>query len=393
MKIGIDRIGFATANKYLDLEDLAQARNVDPAKYKIGIGQNKMAVADSATDIVSMGINATLEYLEKVDLKQVGLLVFGTESAIDQSKSASLFVKEALNLPNEIRTFEVKEACFGATAGIMIARDYVRAHPNHTAIVIGSDIAKYGLNTSGEVTQGAGAISMLIKENPAIFEFEEGHASFSADINDFWRPNNFKTALVDGQYSTQIYLDFFEKTFSKYLEMKDLEVADFAALTYHIPFTKMGLKANRIALENADEETSARLAANFEHSTTYAREVGNLYTGSLYLSFLSLLENGNLQPDDLVGLFSYGSGAMAEFFAGRLVPGYKVALNKNKHEKLLANRIRLSVPEYETIFTEGLTDLPENIEFVSDEPARNYYFAGQKGYQREYKQSHKKVEL
>ena len=34
MKIGIDRIGFATANKYLDLEDLAQARNVDPAKYK-----------------------------------------------------------------------------------------------------------------------------------------------------------------------------------------------------------------------------------------------------------------------------------------------------------------------------------------------------------------------
>lgn len=387
MAIGIDKIGFSTTNKYLDLTDLAHTRNQDPDKYKIGIGQNKMAVADQSVDVVSLAINATLEYLDEIELSKLGLLIVGTESGIDQSKSASLFVKEALNLPPQIRTFEVKEACFGATAGLMMARDYVRAHPNHTAIVIGSDIAKYGLNTGGEVTQGAGAISMLIKQNPRILEFVDGHASFSEDINDFWRPNNFKTALVDGKYSTEVYLRFFQETFNDFLETQKLTPADFAAITYHIPFSKMGLKANRLAVENADEKTTERLMNNFEISTKYGREVGNLYTGSLYLSLLSLLENGDLHAGDLVGLYSYGSGAMAEFFAGRIVAGFKEQLNQSKHQKLLDERTRLSIPEYEEIFTNSLADPTENEVIKSDDIAGNYYFAGTENYARKYRQN------
>lgn len=386
MEIGIDKIGFATPNKYLDLEDLAHARQQDPNKFKIGIGQNKMAVADLTTDIVSLAINATREYLAQIDLTKLGLLIVGTESAVDQSKSASLFVKEALNLPNTIRTFEIKEACFGATAGLMIARDYVRTHPNHTAMVIGSDIAKYGLNTGGEVTQGAGAISMLIKQDPAILSFVEGHASYSEDINDFWRPNNLKTAVVDGKYSTEVYLKFFENTFASFKEEQGYQTKDFASLTYHIPFTKQGLKANRLAIAQADEKTQERLAANFELSTVYGREVGNLYTGSLYLSLLSLLENGNLQGGDLIGLFSYGSGAMAEFFAGRVMPEYQKALQPQLHQDLIKNRHRLSVAEYEEIFTATLADVPENVTYESDVKTGDYYFAGADAYARQYKE-------
>lgn len=387
MKIGIDRIGFATTNKYLDLDDLASARGVDPNKFKIGIGQNKMAVADLAEDIVTLAINSTLEYLAEVDLTKLGLLIVGTESGIDQSKSASLFVKEALNLPNEIRTFEVKEACFGATAGLMMARDYVRAHPNHTAIVIGSDIARYGLQTSGEVTQGAGAVSMLVAGDPHIIAFEEGHASYSEDINDFWRPNNFKTALVDGKYSTEIYLKFFQQTFDTYLAQNKLTADDFAAITYHLPFTKMGLKANRLAVAAAAPDSRARLEDNFEYSTKYGREVGNLYTGSLYLSFLSLLENADtvLQPGARIGFFSYGSGAMGEFFAGELVAGYEQYLKKELHRRMLAERRKLTVAEYEDIFTKTLADLPADIELTSDVTPGKYYFAGQSGFARQYR--------
>lgn len=384
MEIGIDKIGFSTTNQYLDLADLATARNQDPAKFKTGIGQNKMAVADRSVDVVSLAINATLEYLSDIDLDKLGLLIVGTESGIDQSKSASLFIKEALDLPKEIRTFEIKEACFGATAGLMMARDYVRAHPNHTAIVIGSDIAKYGLNTSGEVTQGAGAISMLIKKDPRILSFIDGHASFSEDINDFWRPNNFQTALVDGKYSTEVYLRFFEETFNSFLAQQKLSPADFSAITYHIPFTKMGLKANRIAVENADETTTQRLMDNFELSTKYGREVGNLYTGSLYLSLLSLLENADLKVGDLIGLYSYGSGAMAEFFAGKVVAGFQDQLNPKIHQDLLEQRNRLTVPEYEEIFSSTLVDPKEDELIHGDDKPGNYYFAGTKNYARQY---------
>lgn len=385
MQVGIDQIGFFTPNKYVDMVDLAHARNEDPNKYLIGIGQKQMSVADKTQDAVSMGINATLSYWEKIDQDKVGLLIFGTESSVDQSKSASLFVKTALKMKPEVRTFEVKEACFGLTAGLMIARDFVRVHPDQSAIVIGSDIARYGVKTPGEVTQGAGSISLLIKSKPQILALNDGHSAYSDDINDFWRPNNSKVAKVEGKYSTQIYLDFFEKTFNAYKDLKNWQTQDFSSIIYHLPFTKQGLKANRLAIAEQDEQTQKRLAENFEASKQLSMRVGNIYTASLYMSLLSLLENAKLAPNSLIGLFSYGSGAMAEFFSGNIIDDYQDHLDLTKTENLLNNRQKLTVSEYEDIFNEALLDPVEGQELTSDEASGIWYFAGIKDAVRQYK--------
>ncbi|AKG66405.1 hydroxymethylglutaryl-CoA synthase [Lactobacillus helveticus] len=385
MRVGIDKIGLFTPNKYVDVVDLAHARNEDPNKYLIGIGQSEMSVADQTQDAVSMGINATMKYIDRIDKDKIGLLVFGTESGIDQSKSASLFVKTALKLKPEVRTFEVKEACFGLTAALMIARDFVRVHPDQTAMVIGSDIARYGIGTAGEVTQGAGSVSMLIKADPAILALNDGHSAYSEDINDFWRPNDSKLAMVDGKYSTQVYLDFFSKTFADYKKQKKLETNDFDAIIYHLPFTKMGLKANRLAVADQDEATTEKLQNSFDASKQLSRRVGNIYTASLYMSLLSLLENGNLPTGALVGLFSYGSGAMGEFYSGNLVEGYKKEVNAAGDEKMLKRRQKVSVSEYEEIFNTALDDPEDNEELTSDDEKGTWYFAGTKGNIRQYK--------
>ncbi|MCZ3622597.1 hydroxymethylglutaryl-CoA synthase [Lactobacillus mulieris] len=382
MKVGIDKIGFYTPNKFVDMVDLAEARNVDPGKFLIGIGQNKMAVADKSQDAVSMAINATSEYIDEIDLEKLGLLVFGTESSVDQSKSASLFVKKALNLPKNIRTFELKEACFGLTAAILTAIDYVKAHEDKTAIVIGSDIARYGVATPGEVTQGAGSISLLIKKDPSILEIDSETSMYSDDIDDFWRPNNFKCALVDGKYSTNVYLDFFKNCFEDYTQKQNLKASDFEALLFHLPFTKMGQKALKLAIESQEPETCARLLDKFVASATYSKEVGNIYTASLYMSLLSLLEVDQPKAGSLIGLFSYGSGAMAEFFTGRLVEGYEEQLYPAKHKEMLENRKKLTVSEYEEIFNDSLKDLAASEEINSD--ANGWYFAGTNENIRQY---------
>lgn len=386
MQVGIDQIGFYTPNKYLDIVDLAHARNQDPNKFLIGIGQSKMSVADQTQDAVSMGINATLSYLDKIDRAKVGLLIIGTESGVDQSKSASLFIKSALKLAPDVRTFEIKEACFGMTAGIMVARDYVRLHPHHSAIVIGSDIARYGVNTGGEVTQGAGSVSMLIKAEPSILALSNGHSAYSADINDFWRPNDSAVALVNGKYSKEVYLDFFKRTFTDYQNKTAIETSEFSALLYHLPFVKMGFKANQLAIEGQTEATAKRLETNFTASAQYSREVGNIYTASLYLSLLSLLENGALTPGALIGLFSYGSGAMGEFYAGEVVADYEKVLDRRADEKMITRRQKLTVTEYEEIFNEALKLPQDNLELKSDEETGYWYFAGTKDHVRQYKQ-------
>ena len=50
MSIGIDKINF---KYYVDMAKLAEARQVDPNKFLIGIGQTQMAVSPVSQDIVS----------------------------------------------------------------------------------------------------------------------------------------------------------------------------------------------------------------------------------------------------------------------------------------------------------------------------------------------------
>ena len=66
----------------------------------------------------------------------------------------------------------------------------------------------------------------------------------------------------------------------------------------------------------------------YQDSVLWNRDVGNIYTGSLYLSLISLLQNHTFQAGQEVCLFSYGSGAVAEIFSGSIVEGYDKALDK-----------------------------------------------------------------
>ena len=89
MDIGIDKINFFTSNLYVDMTKLAIARNEDPDKYLIGIGQSKMAVIPPTQDIVTMGANAAESMLTNEDKESIDLVIVGTESGIDNSKSAA----------------------------------------------------------------------------------------------------------------------------------------------------------------------------------------------------------------------------------------------------------------------------------------------------------------
>ncbi|WP_155286514.1 hydroxymethylglutaryl-CoA synthase [Lacticaseibacillus zhaodongensis] len=351
MKIGIDRIGLYSPHYYVALADVAAARNVDPNKYIIGIGQTEQAVPPSAEDVVTMGASAANEFIGDIDTSKIGLLVLGTETGIDASKSGAVVIQRLLQLPMGMRTFEIKQACYGGTAGLMAARDYVAAHPDKTALVIAADIARYGLASGGEVTQGAGAVAMLVSANPRIMTIEDDSVFISKDISDFWRPVYTDLALAKGKYSTEQYIEFFQTVWARYQQDTGRTLADFAAANFHLPYTKMGMKALKTALPAASAAVQERLLARYHESTIYSRRIGNIYTGSLYLALLSLLENTSaLKAGDRLGMFSYGSGAVGEFYSGVLQPGYTDLLAAAKHVQELDARTELTVPEYEAMF-------------------------------------------
>lgn len=367
MSVGIDKLNFFVPSYYMDMTTLAEARGVDPNKFLIGIGQSQMAVAPKTQDIVTFAMNAALPLLNEEDRQAIDMVIVGTESGIDESKASAVVLHRMLHIQPFARSFEIKEACFGATAGLQLALAHVEKHPKSKVLVVASDNARYGLCSAGEPTQGAGAVAMLIAQNPSLLELQSDTVSLTQDIYDFWRPVGHQYPLVEGALSNQTYIESFQKVWTEYKRRTNTSFADFAAMTFHVPYTKMGKKALLSELELEDEQTKERLLARYEESILYSKRVGNLYTGSLYLSLISLLEHTQaLNPGDLIGLFSYGSGAVAEFFSAKVVAGYTNYLAKEQHEDLLDNRHSLSLDEYEAMFSDSL-DHDQNESFTDSQ--------------------------
>ncbi|MTD42194.1 hydroxymethylglutaryl-CoA synthase [Erwinia sp. CPCC 100877] len=355
MTIGIDKLGFFVPPYFIDMTDLAKAREVDPAKFHIGIGQDQMAVNPVTQDIVTFAANAAASILTEADKQTIDMIIVGTESGIDESKASAVILHRLMGIQPFARSFEIKEACYGATAGLQMAYNHVALHPDKKVLVVAADIAKYGLRSGGEPTQGAGAVAMLITSNPRILALKNDSVTLTQDIYDFWRPTLHAYPMVDGPLSNETYIQSFSTVWDQHKKQTGLDFSDYAAFAFHIPYTKMGKKALLAKIETQSEAEQTRLLARYEESITYSRRIGNLYTGSLYLGLISLLEQSNtLVAGDQIGLFSYGSGAVAEFFSGELVAGYKDHLQKARHQALLDNRTQLTIAEYETMFTETL---------------------------------------
>lgn len=384
MKIGIDKIGFYTPHQYVDMNKLAVKRNVEPEKFTIGIGQERMAIQPPTQDSVTLAANAAWGILDDTDKKAIDLVIFGTESGIDNSKSAAVYVHHLLGLKPQARSIEIKQACYGATAGIQMAKGHIALHPDSKVLVIGSDIARYGLNTSGEATQGSGAVALVMGADPNILTLEEYNAYLTDDIMDFWRPNYSDTAFVDGKFSNEQYIAFFNNVWEQYKTQSDLDLRDYEAICFHLPYTKMGKKALRTILEEGTDKVQERLMENYQISTEYNRNVGNIYTGSLYLSLLSLLEQKtDLPAGSRIGLYSYGSGAVGEFFSGILEPHYRDYLNSAQHQTLFAERHEVSVSEYEAIFQEAMPADGDVELDITQDPA-TICFAGITDNKRQY---------
>ncbi|MFC6206258.1 hydroxymethylglutaryl-CoA synthase [Levilactobacillus tongjiangensis] len=383
--VGIDKMGFYTPGMYLDMTDLAHARHDDPNKYLIGIGQSKQAVIPPTQDVVTMAANAASQFMTPEIKQSIAMVLFGTESGIDNSKATAVYLAHLLDLPQTTRAVEIKQACYGATAGLQLAADYVRVHPEAKVLVVGADIARYGLRTAGEVTQGGGAVAFLVTANPQILALDEVSSYHTEDVMDFWRPVYRTEALVDGKYSTNVYLDFFKTVWTEYQRQTSRKIADFDAFVFHIPFTKMGRKGLRQILPEATPTHQAELTAAFEASQEDNRNVGNLYTGSLYLSFLSLLRHGDLSAGKQIGFFSYGSGAEGEFFSGKIQPDYQQGYDESAISQLLTKRRRVSVAEYEEIFNQRLDTIGSDQRLPVDEESAQYYLAGRLNEQRQYR--------
>ena len=373
MTAGIDDISIYIPRLYLDAGDFAKARGLDPEKLERGLGIGQMAIVDTNQDPACLASNACLRVMQKNKLTpdKIGRLYVATESAFDESKAMNSYVIGMLEQVYGDGTFghcggiECKFACVSGSYALYDNTNWIRAGESEDkyALVVVSDIAKYDLGSSGEVTQGAGAIAILLNDNPRLLSFDPKVTSTSIKNEyDFYRPFGKETPIVHGQYSNLLYLiqvknaliDYKKKVMKTGLiKLKDgetiLDYIDY--LNMHLPYSNMGKKAlaylvrhewrdlprwkkiiEKIGMNEpipkdprgtiesvlADAEFMAKdhqftkLFTNTEEyvelyesklssSLIASKMIGNLYTASLYLGFRSSLEFEYQKGIDLEG--------------------------------------------------------------------------------------------
>ncbi|WP_288780646.1 hydroxymethylglutaryl-CoA synthase [uncultured Kocuria sp.] len=347
---GIQDIAFATGHYSFDLKNLADQHEIDVNKFYVGIGQETMSIPASDEDIVTMGAAAAQRIIERNGTEGIRTLLFATESGIDQSKSAGVYVHGLLKLPREIRTIETKMACYGAIGALQMALGLVARNPKEKVLVIAADVARYDIDTSGEPTQGAAAVAFLVQASPDILAIESSQGVYTSDVQDFWRPNFRNTALVHGKFSVGAYMDALVGAWHDYRDHDGVDFDEIDWFCYHQPFTKMAVKAHmRLTREAGVPLDKPEAAQALEPTFGYNKQLGNSYSASIFLGFLALLDSETDLEGQRVGFFSYGSGAVAEFFTGIIQPGYRKHLRAQEHQAILDARVPIGYDRYRVL--------------------------------------------
>ena len=415
MKTGIDAITFDVAKIHLPIKTLAIARNIEPEKLEKGLGLIKMTLPDTHQDTVVFGANALTKLIQdnNINLNEIARIYVGTESAIDNSKPISSFLvalmeqKFGENILSECDVVDFTFACIGGVDALQNCIDFVTLNPTKKAIVVTTDFAKYDLNSTGEYTQGAGAVAMLITSNPRIIAFENHWATSTKGVFDFFKPyrtiskqqitgntsneawfENLESEVeihkdqpvFDGQYSNQCYMDRTRDAYFSFKKIKNTAKTVYdtwESIVMHLPYAFQG---RRMLSEIYALDASNKIISGEENATEYQNKlkevsksetyrdfvsqklqpaeiasslIGNLYTGSIFMGLLSTLahfhDNKIEVFDKKFGFLAYGSGSKSKVFEGTIQSEWKSAIANVNLFETLEKSIEIDFETYEKL--------------------------------------------
>lgn len=344
--------------------------------------------------------------------QQIGRLEVGTESIIDKSKSVKstlmqLFVSaegnESGDSNSDVLGVDCINACYGGTAALFNSICWMESEDwdGRYALVVAGDISVYAVGPA-RPTGGVGAVAILLGPNGSI-RFDRGVAGHHMEhVYDFYKPHlASEYPEVDGKLSIDCYLRSLELAFGRWNSKFNirypnsvshpLEKLDY--VLFHCPYVKLAQKgtaklfytANQMSASvngNCNEQKqngisngntkaiqttgqSAEWSKEFEKEMTNASfefysqkvlpglrcasQLGNMYTGSVFGSLISLIcsESGGNLVGKRLGVFSYGSGLASSFYSMVVADdGYLKMREVLDLERRLASRVVLSPVTY-----------------------------------------------
>lgn len=275
--VGISGMAVYLPRYRVGLEQWSGWTGNDAAKTRAVVG-HAFRMPGPGQNVYTLAANAVLRLVAQyeIDPRRIGYLALGTESSIDNAAGAvivrglvdrALVAEGKATLARECEVPEFKHACLGGVYALKGGLRYLACDgQGRQAIVVSADIAEYARGSSGEPTQGAGAVAMLLESPPRLLALDLAAAGSASDYRglDFRKPflrfagqtpgrhgHLNDLPVFNGKYSTDCYTDAtlraLDAMFARRDGSRSAYLRDFAAVFMHRPYHHMPRNAWALA--------------------------------------------------------------------------------------------------------------------------------------------------
>ncbi len=273
-RFGVSGISLYMPPLCVNLEDWCRWTGNSWEKVSSVVGHS-FRMLDRHESIYTMAANAVLRLILSYDIdpQRIGFLGFGTESSTDNALGAVIIkgmVDRALEemgrqrISRNCEVPEFKQACLGGVYALKAALRWLALDGRgRVGVVVSADKAEYERGSSGEPTQGAGAVAQLVEENPRLYTIDFLRGGSASDYRgaDFRKPfqRHFMEGyarqverlhdfpVFSGKYSTNCYIDETIHAVHDMLRKIEVEPRSFYhevhGAFFHRPYARMPVNA------------------------------------------------------------------------------------------------------------------------------------------------------
>ena len=262
--------------------------------------RGEKAIANWDEDSLTMGVEAVIDCLGKMDRELVDGLYFATTTpAYREKQSASIMAKIA-DLRRDIPTADITNSLRGATSALRAAMDSVGSGSAQRFLVAAADCRVPAPDSQFEALFGDGAAAILLGNSDVAVEIE-GMYTITSDFMDIWKneDDHHVQAWEDRFIITQGYMAHIEEVVKGCFKKYNVTPKDFnKAVIYAYDVRRHGELVKRLGFDPKTQVQDPLLA-----------HVGHTGAASALMMLVAALEDA--KPGERILFVNYGDGADA----------------------------------------------------------------------------------
>lgn len=303
---GIISYGTYIPKSRIKLATIAEVWQKDGQEITSALRVVEKAVPNRDEDAITLGVEASLRALQKIDIKpsKIQSVFVGSESHPYVVNPSATIIAEFLGIGNNYFAADLEFACKAATAGMQLTLGLIESKKISYGLVIGSDTAQAKPQDVLEFTAASAACAYVLgNEKKEIIAQILETSSFTSDTPDFWRRDGSRYPSHAGRFTGEpAYFRHVIAEGEKLLKQTNAKPSDFDYCVFHMPNGKF---PRVVAKKLGFTEKQLAPSLTVDH-------IGNPYSASALLGLAAVLDLA--KPKQKIFFVSYGSGAGADGF-------------------------------------------------------------------------------